>query len=71
VRFTHHARNKLRQYNATQWEAESVVRNPSGKSFGRSGKPRYLGFIGGKLVWVVVAIDEPDLIVTIFPRERG
>jgi hypothetical protein len=44
---------------------------PDRKSFGRSGKPRYLGFVGGKLVWVVVALDEPDLIVTIFPKERG
>jgi hypothetical protein len=71
VRFTHHARNKLRRFKASPQEAESVVESPIGKSFGKSGKPRYLGFVGGVLVWVVVATDEPDLIVTIFSKERG
>jgi len=69
VRFTGHAKNKLRLYEMRRQDAESVVENPIGKGFGRSGKPRYLGIAVGRLVWVVVAIDEPDLIVTIFPKE--
>ena len=73
MRFTHHAKNKLRgrRLEGTPEEAESVVENPIGKTVRISGKPRYLGYVGGVLVWVVVANDEPDLIVTVFPKERG
>jgi hypothetical protein len=73
VRFTHHARNKLRGRKLRGWprEAESVVENPIGKSVGRSGNPRYLGYVASVLVWMVVASDDPDLIVTVFPEERG
>jgi hypothetical protein len=46
------------------------VENPIGKSVGRCGNPRYLGYVAGVLVWVVVASDEPDLIVTVFPEGR-
>jgi hypothetical protein len=70
VRFTHHAKNGLRWVKGTAQEAESVVENPIEKSFGMSGKPRYLGVVGREFVWVVVALDEPDLIVTIFREER-
>jgi hypothetical protein len=35
-----------------------------------NGKPRYEGVIGGIRVRVVVAVDEPDLIVTIHNRRR-
>jgi hypothetical protein len=34
------------------------------------GKPRYTGEIRGVRVRVVVALDEPDLIVTIHERRR-
>jgi hypothetical protein len=73
VRFTHHARNKLRSRRIRGWpkEAEAVVEDPIGKRIGRSGNPRYLGYVAGVLVWVVVASDEPDLIVTVIRKERG
>jgi hypothetical protein len=71
VRFKRHAKNKLRWINGTRQEAESVVENPIGKSFGRSGNPRYRGFVAGVLVWVVVASDDPDLVITVFWKERG
>jgi hypothetical protein len=51
-------------------EAESVVENPTGKGIGKSGNPRYLGFVARGPVWVTVALDDPDLIVTVFPRGR-
>jgi hypothetical protein len=35
-----------------------------------NGKPRYTGEIKGMRVRVVVALDEPDLIVTIHERRR-
>jgi hypothetical protein len=61
----------MRRRGATRQEVESVVRNPIGKSIGKDGKPRYLGPAGDGLLWVVVAIDDPDCIITVFPKERG
>jgi hypothetical protein len=72
VRFTHHAKNKLRRIKGTVQEAESVVGNKFGKDFEWRGNPRYRGLIAGKRCRrVVVALDDPDLIITLFPEERG
>jgi hypothetical protein len=71
VRFTHHAKNKLRKIKGTAQEAESVAANQFEKDVDPDGNPRYRGFIGGKRCVVVVALDEPDVIITVFERERG
>jgi hypothetical protein len=71
VRFSHHAKNRLRWVKGTTREAESVVENPTRKSVGSSGNPRYLGVVGEWIAWVVVADDDPDLIVTIIRKERA
>jgi hypothetical protein len=70
VRFTHHAKNGLRQIKGTTEEAESVVANCFGKDFDLDGNPRYRGFIGGERCRVVVALDDPDLIISIHRRRR-
>jgi hypothetical protein len=71
VRFTHHAKNKLRQIKGTTQEAESVAKNKFAKDFDRDGNPRYRGFVGGKRCCVVVALDDRDVIITVFEKERG
>jgi hypothetical protein len=71
VQFTHHAKNGLRWIKGTAQEAEAVVANETEKDFDRDGKPRYRGFIAGKRCCVVVALDDPDLIITVFERKRG
>ena len=71
MRFKRHAKNGLRRVKGTTEEAESVVENSFGKDFDPDGNPRYRGFIGGKRCVVVVALDEPDVIITVFERERG
>jgi hypothetical protein len=71
VQFTHHAKNKLRQIKGTVQEAESVVANKFGKDFDHKGNPRYRGVIAGKPCRVVVALDDPAVIITVYPEERG
>jgi hypothetical protein len=44
---------------------EEVLRNPVRIESDEDGKPLYLGCLKGVFVRVVVALDEPDLIVTI------
>jgi hypothetical protein len=71
VRFKRHAKNKLRWIDGTMQEAESVVENSTEKSYGSNDNPRYRGVIAGVRVWVVVASDDPDLVITVFWKERG
>jgi hypothetical protein len=71
VKFSHHAKNNLRLYGVRAQEVESVVKNSIGKDFERRGNPRYRGTIRRRPYLVVVALDEPSLIITHFPEERG
>jgi hypothetical protein len=71
VRLKRHAKNGLRRVKGTVEEAESVVENSFGKDFDPDGNPRYRGYIAGKRCRVVVALDDPDLIISIHHRRRG
>lgn len=68
MRLTRHAKNELRSLKATLEDVEEVIARPVSTDRDRDGKPRYVGYIGDVRVRVVVALDEPDLIVTIHKR---
>jgi hypothetical protein len=71
VRFKRHAKNGLRWVKGTAQEAEAVVERNFEKDFDPDGNPRYRGYIAGKRCRVVVALDDPDLIISIHRRRRG
>jgi hypothetical protein len=54
----------------TQREIESMISDPDAIEHDEEGRPLYLGTVRGVPICAVVALDEPDLIVTIFRRER-
>jgi hypothetical protein len=70
VYFTRHAKNKLREGKLTQADAEFVVRSPSRKERDTRGNWRYLGQVEGKWIRVVVADDDPDVVITVHPRRQ-
>jgi len=70
VRFSRHAKNHARELRAGIEEAEAVVASATRIDCDADGKFRYIGCIRGTRVRVVVALDEPDLIVTIHKRRR-
>jgi hypothetical protein len=70
MRLSRHAKNELRRLGATRQEVESVVRSPLGKDIEWRGNPRYLGVIAGRLVRVVVAQDDPDVVITVYEMRR-
>lgn len=70
MRLTRHAKNGLRRVGGTLEDAERVIANPVEVDRDDRGKPRYTGEIRGARVRIVVALDEPDLIVTIHDRRR-
>lgn len=67
---TRHAKNKARKIKLSRANAEAIVARPDHVFVGRDGKPNYVGFIEGTRIRIVVALDEPDLIVTICDRKR-
>jgi hypothetical protein len=71
VRFKRHAKNKLRRIKGTWQEAESVVANPIGKDLDDKGNALYFGYVAGIPVWVVVADDDPEVVITVFKEGRG
>jgi hypothetical protein len=54
----------------SQREVEAMISDPDSIDRDETGKPLYLGTVRGIPICAVVAQDEPDLIVTIFRRER-
>jgi hypothetical protein len=67
---TRHAKNHLRRLGASASDVERVIREPLHFDQDREGKLRYTGEIQGVRVRVVVALDEPDLVVTIHDRRN-
>jgi mRNA-degrading endonuclease RelE of RelBE toxin-antitoxin system len=55
---------------ATLADAERVIANPDEIDVEANGKRHYIGLIRGQRVRVVVAFDDPELIVTIHRRRR-
>jgi hypothetical protein len=68
VRFTRHAKNRARKLGASIEDVEGVIARPVRIDWDEDGKPRYAGWIRDVQVRVVVALDDPDLIVTIHDR---
>jgi hypothetical protein len=70
VQLTRHTKNRARAIKLSQANAEAIVARPDRSFPGKDGKPNYEGSIEGVLVRIVVALDDPDLIVTICERRR-
>jgi hypothetical protein len=70
MRLTRHAKNYLRSASATLEDVERVIERPSLIDRDEDGRPRYTGEVRGVRLRVVVALDEPDLIVTIHDRRN-
>jgi mRNA-degrading endonuclease RelE of RelBE toxin-antitoxin system len=65
MRMTRHAKNRARFVGATLSEVEQVIDDPLYVERDKDGKPHYIGDLRGIRVRIVVALDEPELIVTI------
>ncbi|HEX8754158.1 MAG TPA: DUF4258 domain-containing protein [Solirubrobacterales bacterium] len=70
MRFSHHAKNEMRWKGWTQREILRVILDPAKVDADRRGNQRYLGYVRGDLVRVVVAADDPDVVITVHPRRH-
>ena len=60
----------MRELKMSAADVESVIAHPTGIDTEETGKVRYVGYVRGERIRVVVALDDPDLIVTIHRRRR-
>jgi hypothetical protein len=49
-------------------EVERVVRSADGEDRDPDGRRRFVGRVGTRRVRVVIALDDPDLVVTVHDR---
>jgi len=71
MRFTRHARNRMRFFRLSMNDIATLVRGEAGWiSRDERGNIEVMGLIRGRRVTVVLAGDEPDLVITII-GERG
>jgi hypothetical protein len=70
VRFSRHAKNNARDLGVTIKDAECVIEQAIHTDTDAGGRPRHTGYIRDVRVRVVVALDDPGLIVTIHERRR-
>jgi hypothetical protein len=69
MRFSRHARNEMRLYRISVQDVESATAQPLRRDLDPKGNVRLSGETGeGRPILVVVAGDDPDLVVTVFPR---
>ena len=70
MRLSRHAKNELRRLEATIADVERVIDDPIRVDQDATGKPRFVGYIKGIRVRVILALDEPDFVVTIHKRRN-
>lgn len=69
MRFTRHTRNEMRLYRVSKREAVRIAAKPMDTGLDRKGNARRAGLTDdGRKVVVVVARDDPELVITLFKR---
>lgn len=70
LEFTHHAKNGMRRVGLSEVEVESLVRGNMPYDHDQSGRPRYVVIAKGVQVRIVLAVDKPNLVVTLHERRK-
>jgi hypothetical protein len=65
VRYTAHAREQMQRRSVSEAEVEAVLPGPDIRYSGRNGNPVLIRWVSGRRLKVVVAHDDPELVITI------
>lgn len=71
MEFTRHARNGMRRLGLTEADVELIIEEPEHQDTDDDGRSRYTAHSHGHLVRVVLALDTPDLVITVHPRRKA
>lgn len=69
MEFTRHARQRLKLYRVTREQAAAIVANGQADDRDERGNPRYQADVAGRRIRVIVALDNPSLIITLYERK--
>ena len=68
MRLTRHARRRLRLYRLSEADvSETLIASEEG-DFDEHDNPRFTASVRGRRIVVVVAKDQPDLVITAYTR---
>lgn len=70
MRWSRHACNRATERKITLAEATHVVENPDVTFADRKGNPCCVAEVAGRRIKVVVAADDPELIVTVIDLDK-
>jgi len=70
LEFSRHAKNRMRRLRVSSSEIERIVSGHRPYDLDPAGRPRYLGVVGGRTVRVVLAVDRPNLVVSLHERRN-
>ncbi len=68
MRFTHHARNKMRQRSISPTDIGTALANPLETRQDDRGNPVITGAVEARSLVVVLASDDPRLVITVYWR---
>lgn len=71
MRLSSHARKRLAERGISQTEVEWVCQNAHTAYHGPDGKPCFVGDVRGQRLKVVVAPDDPTLVITAHFQEEA
>lgn len=69
VRLTRHARNRMRLYSVTRDEVAEVVAGRARLDRDEKGNFVIAGEVAGRTLVVIVAADDPKLVITLHPED--
>lgn len=70
VELSRHAKNRARKLGASLADIEEAIANAIDVEEGDDGKSLYIARIRGVSVRIVLALDDPDFVVTIHEKRR-
>lgn len=69
MRFSRHVANEMRLYRVSRDDVEATMTSPAARALDERGNNRLAGKTSdGRPILVVVAGDDPDLVITVFLR---
>jgi hypothetical protein len=69
MRFSRHAKNKMRLYGVNRAEVLAIISPANRVGEDRRGNPRYIGKIRGLLICVIRAHDDLTTVITVYDLE--
>jgi hypothetical protein len=70
VRFTRHARNRMRRLGLTAADVAAIILRSDGTDRDPDGRVRHIGVANGRRIRIVLALEDTSLVVTVHERRR-